>query len=148
MSRNKIPINKSTKKGISTFTCNLSSNLFPDVLCKLAIQSHERQQSVGSGGDQPLAPVLSERELGMAEPTETSTHDLTFSGTRSLVISIKQLASVTRRAVQQRYFQNSVKHSGLIAISGGERNSLFNLLLCKYYLVNKSNQVAVYVKRS
>lgn len=99
MSRNKIPINKSTKKGISTFTCNLSSNLFPDILCKLAIQSHERQQSVGSG-DQPLAPVLPERELGMAEPTETSTHDLTFSGTCSLVISIRQLASVTRPAVQ------------------------------------------------
>lgn len=107
----------------------------------------ERQQSVGSG-DQPLAPVLSERELGMAKPTETSTHDQTFSGTCSLVVSIKQLASVTRRAVQQHYFQNSVKHSGLIAISEGKRNSLFNLLLFKYYLVNKNNQVAVYVKRS
>lgn len=140
MSRNKHRSINSPKKGFPLLhaTCFQISSLIFHVNWQ---HKNMEDSNVSGSGDRPLVPILSEGELEMAEPAGTSRR-LAHSGTRhlifreacSLVISIRGLASVTRRDVQQRYFQNSVKHFWLNGNFRGKRNSLFNVLLFKYII--------------
>lgn len=68
-----------------------------------------------------------------------------FPKTHSSVIFSREPASTRCWAIQHHYFQDSVK-ALLISWKFGGRTVIFNLLLLKYYLVNKNIEVGICVK--